>query len=930
MNQFVFIGKTRSVLDRQPSAEVEFRMTFRQRISLDGTWNFQWDATNQRSAKEIQEIASWRQAQVPMPWQAQFDDLHYASGVAWYRRIIQIDERLAESAILHFDAVDYHAAVWVNGEKAGEHEGGYLPFEFDVTHLLHNGENEILVRAMDPAEDSVTGAEFPFREIPHGKQSWYGPIGGIWQSVWLEWRPAVHFLGLRLTPHPDTGLLDIATPLSFTLANNTEIHVRVFDPNGREITQTQLNAGGAGSATLDTASLQLWSPDGPALYRVTATLNLDGRAVDEISATCGFRTISARDGRIYLNGQPIYLRGVLDQAYYPETIYTPPSLAFLEDQVRKAKALGLNCLRCHIKIEDPRYYEVADRLGILVWTEIPNWALLTEASSRRGKETFYQMVERDWNHPSIFAWTLINENWGTDLTRNAEHRAWLADFYHEAKKIDPYRLIVDNSACRPNFHVAGDLEDYHDYRAIPDHAEKWDQWVADFANRADWAWAQDYAHERRADLPLIVSEFGNWGLPHPDRIQEHGRDPWWFETGHEWGPEGAPGIVYPHGIRERFEFWQLDQVFGSFDQFIEASQTHMARSLAYEITTMRLHQAIGGYVITEFTDVHWECNGLLDMQRHVKHGLDAIFTPINQDKVLAIRPQRWSGRPGELAPVAFHTCDVDGLSPGAAALGENSVIHWQAKSGTATIEGKLAAPGGVVQIPLSAPGMVTLHAQWRTADGAVLASNHVELACIAPRTFNGMPEVTVSVIDDDALAGALRALGCVVTRDASAAGSRTIIVAHHFTNDLQAAVQQGARLLLLAGPDFNKVENATRLPSGAVIARAGSPWQGDWATSFSWLKKQGPFADLPGGPFLEMEYADVAADAVIAGIPAWAYREHSWAGLALGWIHKPVSLLAKTHYGRGAVTTTTFNVTPSLLANSAVAQAIMGGLLALA
>jgi hypothetical protein len=372
-------------------------------------------------------------------------------------------------------------------------------------------------------------------------------------------------------------------------------------------------------------------------------------------------------------------------------------------------------------------------------------------------------------------------------------------------------------------------------------------------------------------------------------------------------------------MRERFNFWKLDQIFGGFDQFIEASQTHMARSLAYEITTMRLHHTIGGYVITEFTDVHWECNGLLDMQRHVKNGLDAIFTPINQDRVLAIRPQRWSGRPGDLAPVMFHTCDVDGP-------GRYGLICWQVKSGEATTEGEIAAPGGVAHIPLTAPGIVTIHAQWRTLDGAVIASNHVELACIAPAT----PEATVCIVDDDALAGALSALGCVVITDAGAASPRVITVAHHFTSDLQTAVQQGARVLLLAGPDFNKANNTVRLPNCAVVARAGTPWQGDWATAFSWLKKQGPFAGLPGGPLLEMEYAEVAADAVITGIPAWSYREHSWAGLALGWIHKPVSLLAKTTYGRGAITTTTFKLTPSVLANNAVAQAIMGGLLALA
>jgi beta-galactosidase/beta-glucuronidase len=302
-----------------------------------------------------------------------------------------------------------------------------------------------------------------------------------------------------------------------------------------------LDAHGRGRIQLEAATLSLWSPDSPALYHARATLRAADQPVDTLSATCGFRTIAARNGRIYLNDQPIYLRGVLDQAYYPQTLYTPPSLEFLEDQVRKAKALGLNCLRCHIKIEDPRYYEVADRLGILIWTEIPNWVLLTDASNQRAQTTFRQMVARDWNHPSIFAWTLINEDWGVDLTRNPEHRRWLADFYHTARQIDPHRLIVDNSPCAPNFHVAGDVEDYHHYRAIPDHAAQWDQWVADFARRAAWAWAPDYQHERRADLPLLVSEFGNWGLPHPDQIQEDGQEPWWFETGHEW--DG--GIVYP-------------------------------------------------------------------------------------------------------------------------------------------------------------------------------------------------------------------------------------------------------------------------------------------------------------------------------------------------------------------------------------------------
>ncbi len=276
---------------------------------------------------------------------------------------------------------------------------------------------------------------------------------------------------------------------------------------------------------------------------------------------------------------------------------------------------------------------------------------------------------------------------------------------------------MDNSACHDNSHVAGDLEDYHHYRAIPDHAVEWDAWVADFASRDnDWVWDADYNHERRADLPLVVSEFGNWGLPDPDTILEDGQDPWWFETGHEWGE----GIVYPHAMRERFPYFGLDDVFGTMADFARAQQEHMARSLHYEISTMRLHPSVAGYIITEFTDVHWECNGLLTMQRQVKHGLDTIFTPINQDRVVVARPHRWSGHPGATVSVDLHAFDVDGA-------GSEGTIAWQA----AQDSGAIAAPGGTVQIPLAAPGMVAVQVRWLDASGALIASNQVELACVA-------------------------------------------------------------------------------------------------------------------------------------------------------------------------------------------------------
>jgi hypothetical protein len=882
------------------------------RISLDGAWDFQVNSGDLNAISSSQE---WREAVVPMPWQAQFDDLRITSGIGWYRRHFAVDAHLLETAaenaaILHFSAVNYHATVWLNGEIAGEHEGGYLPFEFDVISLLRKGDNQLMVRAVDPTDDRGSYPDYPFSEVPHGKQSWYGPIGGIWQSVWLEFLPALHIAQLVVNPSPDDKTIGVEVKLSAAASGDYQLACTVTDPGGNT----------AGSATFDQVlsgeiplqdDPQLWGLDAPNLYTVTAILHIDGHPTHAAHKTCGFRTVEARTGRIYLNGEPVYLRGVLDQAYYPETIYTPNSLELLEDQARKVKALGFNCLRTHIKIEDPVYYDVADRLGLLVWTEIPNWILLTDAADIRIKQSFTGMVERDGHHPSIIAWTLVNENWGTDLTRNPEHRRWLADFYHEAKAIDPTRLIVDNSACCDNAHVAGDVEDFHHYRAIPDHAADWDEWVADFAGRSDWAWYSDYEQERRDDLPLLVSEFGNWGLPDPRDIQEAGAEPWWFEMGIQWGD----GIVYPHGVLQRFRTCGLGDLFPSYAEFARQSQEHMARSLHYEISSMRLFDAVAGYVVTEFTDVQWECNGLLTMQRQTKHMLDPLLRDLNQDRVVLLRPQQWSGRPGEALEILVQTKDVSGQQ-------SSGTIQWQAGGSL----GELPAPGGSFSFTLNSPGVVTLHAQWLADDGSPLATNQVDLVCVETPMGSS---AQLRVIDNPDLAVVLRELGHAVTEGdvEGDVADDEIVVATHYTRALEAYIQKGGRVLLLADPDGQSDEATVPLPAGFVVPRAGTSWQGDWATSFSWVKKQGPLAHLPGGPLLEMEWAAIMPDVVLAGLPDWAQRNHSWAGLALGWVHKTVSLLSVLPYGRGRILITTFKLNATTLATDAVGQALFAGML---
>jgi glycosyl hydrolase family 2 len=872
------------------------------RISLDGRWDFQFDPQFDADATPLEE---WRSIIVPGPWQASFDDLRNSSGTALYRRRFMIAELPVQgAAVLHFGAVDYHATVWLNGQQLGEHEGGYLPFEFDVIDSLREGENQLTVKVIDPTDDRAAYPNYPFSEIPHGKQSWYGPLSGIWQSVWLEFRPKAHLSGIRLVTVPSSATIAVDVSLSTEPQSSYQIICDVSAPDGRKVGSAKLDSL-HGTIHLDEEPA-LWSPDSPTIYTVTATLQVDGTPVHGVEKTCGFRTIEARDGRIFLNGKPIYLRGVLDQGYYPETIYTPPSVEFLEAQARSLKALGFNCLRIHIKVEDPRYYDVADRLGLLVWSEIPNWALLTEASIERAKTSFNGILARDAHHPGIIAWTLINENWGTDLTRNSEHRKWLAEFYQHAKALDPTRLIVDNSACDGNAHVSGDLEDFHHYNVLPDHANEWDIWVTEFAERRAPVWYGDYEHERRNDLPLLVSEFGNWGLPNPDSIHEHGKEPWWFETGFQWDS----GIVYPHGVQHRFESSELAQIFPSYAEFAKHAQAHMARSLQYEISSMRLHPPIAGYIVTEFTDVHWECNGLLTMQRETKHQLDPLLKNVNQDRVVVMRPSLWSGRSGEVIEIQVKTFNETQPE-------KNGKVLWR----TEAQSGEVSTPEGTIQLKLDTPGVITLHATWLAEDGTQLAANQVDLVSVSFSSTSA----SLRVIDSTPVADALRALGYHVSQgDVFGAAKDEIIVAHSYTRDLETFIQNGGRVILLASSDA-----AMALPVGHITPRAGTPWQGDWANSLAWIRKQGPFAHIPGAPLLEMESAAVMPDAVITGLPTWAQLDHSWAGLTVGWVHKTVSLLSALPYGRGQFVVSTFKLDATTLANDVIAQALFDGMLTL-
>ncbi len=896
-------------------------MRARHRLSLDGPWRFHFDSTGELA---VHQIRRWRTAYVPMPWQAQFPDLREATGVGWYRKTFHVPaDWQGRAAVLHFGAADYYAQVWMNDHYVGDHEGGYLPFEFEISaHLRVGQRNEITVRVVDPGPDDERYPEFPMAEIPHGKQSWYGPIGGLWQSVWLEARSPIYLHPLRITSDPGQAQVTVDVRLSAPVESPMAVAVEITGPAGETVAQTrhELPAGDtSASLILRMPDFVWWSPESPALYHAEARLLRGDAIVDITGDHFGFRTIEARDGQILLNGQPIYLRGALDQDYYPGTIATPPSEGFLEDQFRKAKEMGLNCLRMHIKVADPRYYRAADRVGLLVWSEIPNWELLTGRAKARAKATLAGMIERDWNRPSIIAWSIANEGWGLDLPNDASHRAWLKEMYAYAKQLDPHRLIVDNSPCPPNFHVKSDLDDYHVYWAIPDHYQEFDEWVETFAARPASTYSPFGDAERTGQEPLVVSEFGNWGLPDADLLARDG-EPWWFETGEERG-EGAG---YPHGVQERFRRWGLDRVFGDYGALVEATQWHQYRALKFQIEAMRRRGSIQGYVITEFTDAHWESNGLLDMDRRPK-AFSPVLRRINADNVVVPVVDRWAYWPGEPVTVRLWVSRYGAVAPGP------GVVRWWVDS---SVQGELSVPaverGQVVSLePITFPApavegetgrQMRLWLCWEDAAGRVVAENDL--------TFSVLPEGARAPMagpslwsPDDELAARLRTLGWPVSE---ARRPGVLVVARRLDEALREWVQQGGRLLLLA----DRAEAlAAPLPHLQIVARQGTVWQGDWIGSFAWLRREGPYGVLPGGPLLDLGFSRVIPAQVIVGLSPWDFQGDVDAGLFVGWVHKPVGLIVRRRYGRGVVLVSTFHLTADDLGRDPVATALFRAML---
>jgi len=437
--------------------------------NLNGLWQYGF------SRRGAQQLPEW-EGEILVPYCIESS----LSGVGrrvspdqwlWYRRSFDA-KKPADGGrlLLHFGAVDWKAMVRVNGRLVGEHKGGYDPFTFDITAAARDGENELTVAVWDPTDSSYQ---------PRGKQVleprgiWYTPVTGIWQTVWLEAVPATHVRSLGIVPDVDRSALVV------TVHGSNESGVRIVaSDDGKEVGRCTGRTGRAIAVPI--VGAKLWSPDSPHLYDLRIELVESDQVVDTVTSYAGLRKIElgkdeAGVNRLLLNGEPLFQFGPLDQGWWPDGLYTAPTDAALKYDVEITKAYGFNMTRKHVKVEPARWYYWCDKLGLLVWQDMPSgndagrkkehrlaWVRdpkvegPDQVRSADAAQQFYvelgEMIRDFGNHPSIVVWVPFNERWGQFQTQR------VVDF---VRRRDPTRLV--NSASGGNFLGVGDILDVHQY-----------------------------------------------------------------------------------------------------------------------------------------------------------------------------------------------------------------------------------------------------------------------------------------------------------------------------------------------------------------------------------------------------------------------------------------------------------------------------------
>ena len=875
-------------------------------IALDGTWELIADPEARLRADSLPE---GRPIRVPGCWEATVEP-DQAIVTAWYRRRFEVsDQWIGRRAVIRFGAVSYRCDAWLNGVPIGSHEGAYTPFSFDAGSALNTGtSNDLIVRVVSPGNairafpafstDRLDAAEarvpeLPVRELPLGKQTWYASLSGIWQSVRMELLADLSIEWLGVNADPASGLATVAWTIGPVGAEPglLALDLGITDEEGTTAATATVEVIGAprGEAVLRVEAREAWAPGSAHLYTLRAALRRGADLVDTRDVRFGFRSVEARDGRVLINGSPTMIRGVLDQDLYDESVWVAPSAAALRRRLETVLAMGFNLVRCHMKVPDPAYLDLADELGLLVWCELPSWLESTAASRTRAHEQLVQIVAAVGHHPSVVIWTIANEGWGLRLGSSVEDRRWLRDTVRWLKAVDPTRLVVDNSPAGPpsgDFHVASDLADTHAYFALPGRRADMRAFVAQLASRPSWLWSPHGDAESAGDEPLLLSEFGNWGLPVLE-LPSHGaeRSRWWTATGD--GPTRA------EGIEERFQRFGLNQIWPDLASLSVATQWQQFEALQAQVGAVRGNASIAGFVVTELTDAAWEPNGLLDVGQRSKafndqlvdlFGATAVFADLERHDLTGGDTLR-----AELVVVS------DGGTPA------ESKVAWTLLGDSFEVNGSIAVLGRTA-LAISVPAVARLvdaRLELRVeSTNAAVAAQQAYRVRIFPEPAERHPGT----------------------------GPRRLVTTTLDAEAVQFARDGGEVLAILeSGSLSESVAAELGRPLRVHARRASDDGQfpdPNWVSAFDWLAP-GVIPGLTEPVLLDAAFEKVVPTQVLRGIPEEAYAAEVIGGSFSGWLGAPSATVWSAPIGRGRVTITTLRLAS---ADGPAAASLLAGL----
>ena len=572
--------------------------------NLNGIWDFSFDDSNAgEGEKWYCDFPAQRTICVPFSYETA------ASGIGdetchenvWYHRTICVDavKLKGNRYILHFESADYVTKVWVNGQFAGSHTGGYTRFSFDITDLVHDGENHLIVKVEDSLDPQQPRGKQRWQD--HNYSCWYVQTTGIWKTVWSEYVPLCSLASVKMTPDMEKFVLkleyDVVAPKAGMDGNLfVETVVSFADTlvsrSFTAVTAPHVTAAVDMKLMGDTGHYYdgpVWTPATPNLYDVQFRLVRDGQILDEVGSYAAMRDIRIDGQNILLDGMRIYQKLILAQGYWKDTHLTPPDEEALIRDADIVREMGYNGLRIHQKNEDERFLYWCDVKGLLVWCEAPSAFMFSDYATGEFVRQWVQQVKQNYNHPCIITWTPVNESWGVDKVKTCRPQQHFTEaVYHATKMIDPYRPVIVNDGW---VHTISDIITLHEYESNATHFLKRfadPKRVLDnkvYTDKRDAGFADSYRYQGQ---PVQISEFGGIALSNS-------------QSG--WG--------YGEMAQDQESFIRR------FDDIVSA-----VKALDY----------VCGYCYTQMTDVQQEINGLLDIDRNYK--IDPkIIKQINDKRV---------------------------------------------------------------------------------------------------------------------------------------------------------------------------------------------------------------------------------------------------------------------------------------------------------